>query len=46
MQSLGRGYSTDLLTPYADRRQEDRLLQVIARMDGTSFPTAARLTGR
>lgn len=26
--------------------QEDRLLRVIARMDGTAFPTTARLTGR
>ena len=34
------------LTPYANRDQEDRLLQVIARMDGTAFPTTARLTGR
>ncbi|MGH3637079.1 guanylate cyclase [Mycobacterium sp.] len=34
------------LTPYADREQEDRLLRVIARLDGTPFPTVARLTGR
>jgi hypothetical protein len=34
------------LTPYANREQEDRLLRVIARMDGTPFPTTARLTGR
>ena len=34
------------LTPYADRAQEDRLLRVIARMDGTAFPTTMRLTGR
>lgn len=34
------------LTPYADREQENRLLRVIARMDGTAFPTTARLTGR
>lgn len=34
------------LTPYADREQEDRLLRVIARMDGVAFPTATRLTGR
>lgn len=34
------------LTPYADRGQEDRALQVVARMDGTAFPTTARLTGR
>lgn len=34
------------LTPYADRAQEDRLLRVIARIDGTAFPTSVRLTGR
>lgn len=34
------------LSPYASREQEDRLLQVIARMDGTPFPSTARLTGR
>jgi hypothetical protein len=34
------------LTPYANRDQEDRLLRVIARMDGTAFPSMARLTGR
>ena len=34
------------LTPYATREQEDELLRVIARMDGTAFPTTARLTGR
>ncbi len=34
------------LTPYADRAQEDQLLRVIARMNGTAFPTTARLTGR
>ncbi|MCV7149728.1 guanylate cyclase [Mycolicibacterium pyrenivorans] len=34
------------LTPHADREQEDRMLRVIARMDGTPFPTTARLTGR
>jgi hypothetical protein len=34
------------LTPYASREQEDRMLRVIARMDGTPFPTTARLTGR
>lgn len=34
------------LTPYATREQEDALLRVIARMDGTAFPTTARLTGR
>lgn len=34
------------LSPFANRAQEDRLLQVVARMNGTSFPTTARLTGR
>lgn len=34
------------LTPYANRGQEDRLLRVVARMDGTPFPATARLTGR
>jgi hypothetical protein len=34
------------LTPYATREQEDELLRVIARMDGTAFPTTMRLTGR
>lgn len=34
------------LTPFATRQQEDQVLRVIARMDGTPFPTTARLTGR
>lgn len=34
------------LTPYANREQEDRLLRVIARMDGTPFPTTTRTLGR
>lgn len=34
------------LTPYATREQENRLLKVIARMDGTPFPSTMRLTGR
>ena len=34
------------LTPNADRKQEDRMLRVIARMDGTPFPNTLRLTGR
>ena len=34
------------LTPYATREQENKLLRVIARMDGTPFPATARLTGR
>ena len=34
------------LTPYATRKQENELLRVIARMDGTAFPATVRLTGR
>jgi hypothetical protein len=34
------------LTPDANREQEDRALKVVARMDGTPFPSTARLTGR
>jgi hypothetical protein len=34
------------LTPFATRDQEDRLLRVIARMDGTPFPSTALLAGR
>lgn len=34
------------LMPYANREQEDRALKVAARMDGTPFPSTARLTGR
>ncbi|BBX68773.1 guanylate cyclase [Mycolicibacterium psychrotolerans] len=34
------------LIPHATREQEDRMLRVIARMDGTPFPSTARLTGR
>jgi hypothetical protein len=34
------------LTPHVTRESEDRLLKVIARMDGTPFPSTARLTGR
>ncbi|WP_422750083.1 guanylate cyclase [Mycobacterium sp. WMMD1722] len=34
------------LTPAVTREQEDQMLRVIARMDGTPFPTTARLTGR
>lgn len=34
------------LTPYATREQEDLALKVVARMDGTAFPTTMRLTGR
>jgi hypothetical protein len=34
------------LTPDADHHQENRLLRVIARMDGTPFPSTTRLTLR
>ncbi|MGV9713609.1 guanylate cyclase [Gordonia sp. NPDC003424] len=34
------------LTPEVTAGQEDALLKVIARLDGTPFPTTARLTGR
>ncbi|WP_019970965.1 hypothetical protein [Mycobacterium sp. 141] len=34
------------LVPFATREQEDRLLKVVARINGTAFPTTARLTGR
>ncbi len=34
------------LTPPATTTQEDAMLRVVARMDGTAFPTTARLTGR
>jgi hypothetical protein len=34
------------LTPDTNREQEDRLLRVIARMDGTPFPSTTRLTLR
>ena len=34
------------LTPYATREQEDKALRVIARMDGTPFPSTMRLTAR
>lgn len=34
------------MTPFATRQQEDALLRVIARMDGTAFPTTAKLTAR
>ena len=34
------------LTPYATREQEDRLLRVIATMDGTPFPSTMRVMAR
>jgi hypothetical protein len=46
MQRYEQGCWLRQLTPYATREQEDRLLRVIARMDGTPFPSIARLTGR
>jgi hypothetical protein len=46
MQTYGQRCWLRELTPYADRDQENRMLQVIARMDGTPFPSTARITGR
>ena len=46
MQRYGQRCWVRQLTPYAAREQEDLLLKVIARMDGTAFPTTARLAGR
>lgn len=46
MQKYGQRCWIRQLTPYAAREQEDLLLRVIARMDGTAFPTTARLAGR
>ncbi|TFV55590.1 guanylate cyclase [Mycobacterium sp. PS03-16] len=46
MHSYGQRCWLRQLTPEASRAQEDRMLRVIARMDGTPFPTTARLTGR
>ena len=34
------------LTPHATQKQENEVLRMIARMDGTAFPTTMRLTGR
>ena len=34
------------LTPPASREQEDQMLKVVARMNGTAFTTTARLTAR
>jgi hypothetical protein len=34
------------LTPFATREQEDRMLRVIARLDGTPFPSTAGVTAR
>ena len=46
MQRYGQRCWLRQLTPDADRQQENRLLRVIARMDGTPFPSTARLTLR
>lgn len=46
MQRYGQRCWLRQLTPDADRHQENRLLRVIARMDGTAFPTTTRLTLR
>ena len=46
MQRYGQRCWLRQLTPDADREQENRLLRVIARMDGTPFPTTTRLTLR
>ncbi|WP_082947885.1 MULTISPECIES: guanylate cyclase [Mycolicibacterium] len=46
MQTYGQRCWLRQLTPDVTRAQEDRMLRVIARMDGTPFPSTARLTGR
>jgi hypothetical protein len=46
MQAYGQRCWLRQLTPSVTRDQEDRMLRVIARMDGTPFPGTARLTGR
>ena len=46
MNNYGQHCWLRQLTPYATREQEDQVLRVIARMDGTPFPSTARLTGR
>ncbi|WP_207842152.1 guanylate cyclase [Williamsia soli] len=46
MEKYGQRCWLRQLTPYAQREQEDLLLKVIAKMDGTAFPTTARLAGR
>ncbi|WP_082702963.1 guanylate cyclase [Mycobacterium sp. IS-1496] len=45
-QTYGQRCWLRQLTPEVTRAQEDRMLRVIARMDGTPFPSTARLTGR
>jgi hypothetical protein len=46
MASYGQRCWLRQLTPAVGREHENRMLQVIARMDGTPFPSTARLTGR
>lgn len=46
MQNYGQRCWLRQLTPDVTREQENRMLEVIARMDGTPFPSTARLTGR
>ncbi|MBO0679504.1 guanylate cyclase [Mycolicibacterium sp. S2-37] len=46
MTSYGQRCWLRQLDPAVTREQEDRMLRVIARMDGTPFPSTARLTGR
>lgn len=46
MDTYGQRCWLRQLHPYAGPEQENRALKVIARMDGTPFPTTARLTGR
>ena len=46
MNNYGQRCWLRQLTPDASREQEDQVLRVIARMDGTPFPSTARLTGR
>lgn len=46
MHNYGQRCWLRQITPEASRAQEDAILRVIARMDGTPFPTTARLTGR
>jgi hypothetical protein len=46
MTSYGQRCWLRQLEPSVTREQEDRMLRVIARMDGTPFPSTARLTGR
>jgi hypothetical protein len=46
MQNYGQRCWLRQLSPYATREQEDLALKVIARMDGTPFPSTAALAGR